>query len=210
MQRDYWYSVAHPGQAGVRRGGRRRWLRKRTLRRIGRAQGEDRQRSHRLRSPVARSLLGHIFEAVNGDSIYRDASFLIGKLGEQIAGENINVIDDGTMLGGFGTSPFDSEGVPSRKTVVLENGVLKSYLLNTYTAKKLGLKTTGNASRGLAGNPGIGSGNFFLQPGAKTPQEIIADVKEAFLSPSFSASASTWSLAISRAALAAFGSRMAS
>ena len=82
------------------------------------------------------------------------------------------------MPGGFGTSPFDSEGVPSRKTVVVENGVLKSYLLNTYTAKKLGLQTTGNASRGLAGTPGIGPGNFFLQPGAKSLQEIIGDIKE--------------------------------
>ena len=120
------------------------------------------------------SLVGHIFEAVNGDSVYRGASFLTGKLGEKIAGDNINVIDDGTMRGGFGTSPFDSEGVPSRKTVVVENGVLKSYLLNTYTAKKLNLQTTGNASRGLAGTPGIGPGNFFLQPGTKSLQEIIA------------------------------------
>jgi PmbA protein len=82
------------------------------------------------------------------------------------------------MRGGFGTSPFDSEGVPSRKTVVVENGVLKSYLLNTYTAKKLNMQTTGNASRGLAGTPGIGPGNFFLQPGAKSLQEIIGDIKE--------------------------------
>jgi PmbA protein len=66
----------------------------------------------------------------------------------------------------------------SRRTSVIENGVLKSYLLNTYTAKKLGLKTTGNASRGLAGTPGIGPGNFFLQPGTKSLQEIIGDIKE--------------------------------
>ncbi len=78
----------------------------------------------------------------------------------------------------FGTSAFDSEGVASRKTVVVENGVLKSYLLNTYTAKKLGMQTTGNASRSLAGTPGIGPGNFFLRPGAKSLQEIIADIKE--------------------------------
>jgi PmbA protein len=127
---------------------------------------------------VARSLVDHIFEAVNGDSIYRKASFLAGKLGEKIAGENITVIDDGTLVGGFGSSPFDGEGVPTRRTVVIENGVLKSYLMNTYAAKKLGLTTTGNAARGLAGTPGIGSGNFFLKPGSKKPAEIIADVKE--------------------------------
>ncbi len=62
--------------------------------------------------------------------------------------------------------------------MVVENGVLKSYLLNTYTAKKLSLATTGNASRGLAGTPGIGPGNFFLKPGTKSAQEIIGDIKE--------------------------------
>ena len=82
------------------------------------------------------------------------------------------------MVGGFGTAPFDGEGIPTRRTVVIENGVLKSYLLNTYTAKKLGLQTTANASRGLAGTPGIGPGNYFLQPGKKTPKEIIADIPE--------------------------------
>ena len=86
---------------------------------------------------------------------------------------NVTVVDDGTMPGGFGTTPFDGEGIPTRRTVVIENGILKSYLLNTYTAKKLGLETTANASRGLAGTPGIGPGNYFLQPGAKTPKQII-------------------------------------
>ena len=123
-------------------------------------------------------MLEHIFEGVNGDSVYRGASFLAGKLGQQIAGSNITVIDDGTMVGGFGTSPFDGEGIPTRRTVVIENGVLKSYLLNTYTAKKLGLETTANASRGLAGTPGIGPGNYFLQAGTKTPQRIIGDIKD--------------------------------
>jgi len=127
---------------------------------------------------VSSSILEHIFEGVNGDSVYRGASFLAGKLGQKIAGDSVNVIDDGTIPGGFGTSPFDGEGVPTRRTIVIENGVLKSYLLNTYTAKKLGLQTTGNASRGLAGTPGIGPGNYFLQPGAKTPKQIISEIKD--------------------------------
>jgi PmbA protein len=125
---------------------------------------------------VATSILEHIFEGVNGDSVYRGASFLAGKLGQKIAGDKVNVIDDGTIPGGFGTSPFDGEGVPTRRTVVIENGVLKSYLLNTYTAKKLGLQTTGNASRGLAGTPGIGPGNYFLQRGTKSPKELISGI----------------------------------
>jgi PmbA protein len=90
----------------------------------------------------------------------------------------VNVIDDGTIPGGFGTAPFDGEGIPTRRTVVIENGILKSYLLNTYTAKKLGLESTANASRGLAGTPGIGPGNYFLQAGSKRPEEIIGGIKE--------------------------------
>ena len=110
--------------------------------------------------------------------MYRGASFLAGKLGQKIAANGVTVIDDGTIVGGFGTSPFDGEGIPTRRTVVIDQGTLASYLLNTYTAKKLKLKSTGNASRGLAGTPGIGPGNYFLQPGSRTPQELIADVKQ--------------------------------
>ena len=178
MQRDYWYSVANtlsklesPEEVG-------RIAAQRTLRRLGARKVKTAKVPIVFEHTVAGSLVGHIFEAVNGDSVYRHASYLTGKLGEKIAGDNINIVDDGTMPGGFGTTPFDSEGVPSRKTVVVENGVLKSYLLNTYTAKKLGLATTGNASRGLAGTPGIGPGNFFLQPGKKSAQEIIAEIKD--------------------------------
>ena len=71
----------------------------------------------------------------------------------------------GTGAGGYGTSPFDGEGLPSQRTVVVENGVLRNYLLNTYTARKLGMKSTHNASRGLAGTPGVGCGNLYLEPG---------------------------------------------
>jgi len=178
MQRDYWFSVArslnrlespeHVGQVAAQR----------TLRRLGARKVKTAQVPIVLDPMVANSILDHVFEGVNGDSVYRGASFLAGKLGQKIAADKVNVIDDGTMPGGFGTSPFDGEGIPTRRTVVIENGVLKSYLLNTYTAKKLGLHTTANASRGLAGTPGIGPGNYFLQPGTKTPQEIIAAIPE--------------------------------
>jgi PmbA protein len=81
-----------------------------------------------------------------------------------------------TGMGGFGTTPFDGEGLPTRRTVVVEQGVLRNYLLNTYTARKLGMKSTHNAARGLAGTPGIGCGNFYLEPGTLTPEQIIAAV----------------------------------
>ncbi|HEX6466769.1 MAG TPA: metallopeptidase TldD-related protein [Terriglobales bacterium] len=180
MQRDAWYSVARslgrlesPEQVGQEAA-------RRTLRRLGARRVPTQRVPIVFDSTVSRSLIDHIFEAANGDVIYRHASYLTGKLGEKIAGENITIIDDGTIPGGFGTSPFDGEGVPTRRTVVVERGVLKNYLLNSYTAKKLGMQTTGNAARGLAGNPGIGSGNFFLEKGSKTPQEIIREVKNGF------------------------------
>ena len=178
MQRDYWFSVArnlgrlespeHVGKVAAQR----------TLRRLGARKVKTAQVPIIFDPLVATSILEHIFEGVNGDSVYRGASFLAGKLGQKIAAGHITIIDDGTIAGGFGTSPFDGEGVPTRRTVVVENGVLSSYVLNTYTAKKLGMKTTGNASRGLAGTPGIGPGNYFLQPGTKTPKEIIGNIKE--------------------------------
>src|SRR5579871_1653744 len=156
MQRDFWFSVARsiklldsPEEVG-------KVAAQRTLRRLGARKVKTSQVPVIFDPMVARSLLDSLAEAVNGDSVYRGASFLAGKLGEKVAGENVTVVDDGTMPGGFGTSPFDGEGVQSRRTLVIDKGVLKSYLLNTYTAKKLNMKTTGNASRGLAGTPGIG------------------------------------------------------
>src|SRR5580765_3966826 len=178
MQRDYWYSVARtltkldaPEKVG-------RIAAERTLRRLGAKKVKTAKVPIVFDPMVSTSILEHIFEGINGDSVYRGASFLAGKLGQKIAGDNVTVIDDGTIPGGFGTSPFDGEGIPTRRTIVIENGVLKSYLLNTYTAKKLGLQTTGNAARGLAGTPGIGPGNYFLQQGAKSPKDLIAGIKE--------------------------------
>ena len=178
MQRDFWYSVARslakldPAEQVGKEAARR------TLRRLGARKGKTAHVPVVLDPLVATSMLEHIFEGINGDSVYRGASFLAGKLGEQIASPNVTVVDDGTIPGGFGTAPFDGEGIPTRRTVVVENGVLKSYLLNTYTAKKLKLETTANASRGLAGTPGISPGNYFLQAGKKTPQEMIAEIKD--------------------------------
>src|SRR5271169_1996426 len=178
MQRDYWYSVARtlakldaPEKVG-------KVAAERTLRRLGARKAKTAHVPIIFDPMVATSILEHIFEGINGDSVYRGASFLAGKLGQKVAGNNVTIIDDGTIPGGFGTSPFDGEGIPTRRTVVIEKGVLKSYLLNTYTAKKLGLQTTGNAARGLAGTPGIGPGNYFLEPGKKTAKEIIADIPQ--------------------------------
>jgi len=180
MERDYWFSMAR-GFAGLEKpediG---RIAAERALRRLGARKMETQRVPVVFEPRTARSLLDHIFEAVHGVSVYRHESFLAGKLGEKVASENLTVVDDGTIPGLFGSSPFDDEGVPTRRTPVIERGVLKSYLLNTYTARKLSLKTTGNASRGLAGNAGIGHGNLYIEKGVKTPAEIIGAIPNGF------------------------------
>ena len=180
MERDYWFTLARtfegleaPEKVGTTAA-------RRALRRLNAVKVETQKAPVVFEPRTARSLLDSVFEAVHGMSIYRHESFLAEKLGQAVASEAVTVVDDGTLPGLFGTSPFDDEGVPSRRTVVIERGVLKSYLLNTYAARKLGMKTTANASRGLTGNAGIGHGNFFLEGGVQTPEEIIAGVPNGF------------------------------
>lgn len=176
MQRDYWFSsqrsltlLDSPESVGLEAA-------RRTVRRLG-ARRVSTQRVPLVFAPeISISILGAILGAVNGNAVYRSSSFLADKLGETVGGNNLTVIDDGTMVGGFGSASFDGEGLPTRRTVVLDRGVLTSYLLNTYAARKLGMRSTGNAARGLAGSPGIGAGNFYLEPGTKTPEEIIAGI----------------------------------
>jgi PmbA protein len=185
MQRDFWSSSARrmadlesPESIG-------REAARRALRRLG-ARRVPTQRVPIVFAPeVARSLIGHLFEAASGDSIWRSASFLAGQLGEAVAAPNITIVDDHTMIlpngvGGFGTSPFDGEGLPARRTVVVQDGVLRTYLLNTYTARKLQMRSTGNATRGLAGSPGIGSGNLYLLPGTEAVDDLLQNVANGF------------------------------
>ena len=181
MQRDYWDSSARrmedldsPESVG-------REAARRTLRRLGARRVPTQQIPVVFAPETARSLVGSVFEGASGNAIWRSASFLAGKLGEEIAAPAITIIDDSTMLlpngtGGFGSSPYDGEGLPSRRSMLVERGVLKNYMLNTYAARKLGMKSTHNASRGLAGTPGIGPGNLYLEPGTLTPEEIIKGV----------------------------------
>ena len=180
MERDYWFTMARdprgldsPEEVG-------RIAASRTLRRLNPVKVNTQKVPVVFEPRTARSLLDSIFDAVHGTAIYREESFLAGKLGELVASEQVTVIDDGALPGRFGTSPFDDEGVPTRRTPVVERGVLRNYLLNTYAARKLGMKTTGNAARGLAGNAGIGHGNFYLQPGVLTPDQLLAGIANGF------------------------------
>jgi PmbA protein len=173
MERDYWYTSARaasrlesPEEVGRRAA-------ERAVRRLNPRKIPTQKAAIVFEPRTARALLGDLFDAVNGGAIYRHASFLAGKLGEKIAAKSLTVIDDPTLPGLFGSQPFDDEGVVCRRTVVIEKGVLRSYLLNSYSARKLGLKTTGNASRGITGNAGVGPGNFFIEAGEQSSESII-------------------------------------
>jgi PmbA protein len=189
MQRDYWYSSARSARLLESPEAIGEEAARRALRRLGARRVPTQQCPVVFSAEIARSLMGNLLSAADGDAIYRNSSMFSGKLGEQVAGENITMVDDGTMVfdhtladgsvlktGGFGTSPFDGDGLPTRRTVIVERGILKNLMLNTYTGRKLNIPSTGKASRGLAGAPGIGGGNYYLEPGTLTPEQIIADV----------------------------------
>ena len=177
-ERDSWYGVGRrPEDLGsaVEIG---RTAAERAVRRLNPTQMATMEAPIVFEPGAAKSLLGHLMGAVSGSAIYRKSSFLAGRLGENVACPIVTVFDDALVPGGFGSSPFDDEGVCGRQTAVVSSGRLESYLLNSYSARKLGLRTTGNASRGLAGAAGIGQANFTIVPGETSPDEIIASVKD--------------------------------
>ncbi|OGQ80210.1 MAG: peptidase [Deltaproteobacteria bacterium RIFCSPLOWO2_12_FULL_60_19] len=178
MQRDYWYSTQRKfsrleaPQAVGRRAAER------ALRRLGARKVSTREVPVVFDPEISATLLRHLSAALSGYSLYKGASFLVGKLGERIASELVSVVDDGTIPGALGSKPFDGEGLPVNKRTVVERGVLKSYLLDTYSGRKLGLPSTGNASRSVGEPPGVSPTNFFLTPGSHSPEQIVASVDE--------------------------------
>jgi PmbA protein len=121
-------------------------------------------------------LMGFLFGCVSGTAVYQKATFLAGRLGQKIGNGLVTVVDDGLMPGGLGTRPFDSDGLPSRRTRVVGKGILESYLCNTYAARKLKLRTTGNAD-----GSGVSPNNFYLEPGTAAPRDIIAGTKKGLI-----------------------------
>lgn len=126
---------------------------------------------------VASELVDMIFGAASGGSIYRKASFLVGKVGEEIASPMITIVDDATLIDGPASRPFDGEGVKSSKVTVVENGKLENYVCDSYSARRLNLKPTGNAVRSYQSLPSVGSTNLFMKPGTSDPKEIVKSVK---------------------------------
>lgn len=176
MQSDYWYATGRklgqlqtPAAIGEEAA-------RRALRRLGARKVATQKVPVVFDPATAASLLGHVCGAVSGSALYRGASFLLNCLGQRIAPDTVTMYDDGTLPGALGSKPFDGEGLATRRTTVVDQGILRSYLLDTYTARKLGLRSTGNAARSAGEPPSVSPTNFYLAPGPYSPEEIIASV----------------------------------
>ena len=126
---------------------------------------------------VASALVGEIFGAASGGSIYRRQSYLVDKVGQQIASPLITIVDDAPIADGVASRPFDGEGVRSSTVTVVEGGVLKQYICDSYSGRRLGLKPTGNAARGYQGTPNVGASNLYIKNGDTSRADIIKSVK---------------------------------
>jgi PmbA protein len=176
MQRDSWYHVTRrrsrlddPEEIG-------RIAARRAVRRLGARRVKTAEVPVVFDPEMAASLVRHIAGAASGPALYRRASFLVGKLGERIAAPSVTVVDDGTIPGALGSRPFDGEGLPVAPTVVVDRGVLRSYLLDTYSGRKLGLPSTHHGARDGSG-VSVSTTNLYLAAGDRDPGDLIRSVK---------------------------------
>ncbi len=180
-QRDYWMTVGRrirdlePSEDVGRRAAER------AVRRLGAKRVATCEVPVIFDAFTAPSLLGQVVGCVTGYAIYREASFLASKLGQVIADSRITIIDDGRLEGGLGSKPFDGEGLPTRRNVIVEEGRLMTWLLDSYSGRKLGMPSTGSASRGAGSSPGVGATNLWLEPGDTPLDEIIANTEKGLL-----------------------------
>ncbi len=130
---------------------------------------------------LSRVLVSAFIGAISGTAIARGTSFLKDKMGEQVFADHINLIDDPSIPRGHASHPWDGEGAKVKRQALIENGVLKTWLLNSSTARQLGLKPTGHASRGISSPPRISASNTYIEAGNKTPAELLEDVGEGLL-----------------------------
>jgi PmbA protein len=149
---------------------------------LGRRMVKTQRASVIFHPDAAGALLGGIRAAINGERVLQGASFLAARLNARIGSTLLTVVDDGRIPKGMASEPFDGEGVPTQKRVVIENGNLRGFLYNTIVAKRAGVKSTGSAARsGFQGLPEIGTHNFTLAPGTVPPEEIIKATKVGLL-----------------------------
>jgi PmbA protein len=164
MQRDYWYSEARDPADILSAETIGRITAERTVRRLNARKISTMQVPVLFEAPVAASLLGHFVGAVSGSSLYRKSSFLLNKLGQPVFSSNIQIDDVPDIRKGLASGAFDGEGVKTQKRTVVENGVLQGYFLGTYSARKLGMRTTGNAG---------GTHNLIVKPGELDLQDLL-------------------------------------
>ena len=176
MQRDYWMTSGRRLSDLEDAASVGRKAAERAIRRLGGKSIKTCEAPVIFDGLTAPSLIGQIASCVSGYSIYRESSFLGDKLGEKIAASEVTIIDDGRLAGGLGSKPFDGEGQPTRRNTIVENGELKTWLLDTYSGRKLGLDSTGSAARGTGSAPRVGTTNLWLEPGDKTLDEMIAEL----------------------------------
>jgi PmbA protein len=129
---------------------------------------------------AAGSLVGHLASAINGASIARQTSFLKDKLGAQLFGKSIRIMDDPLRRRGLRSRPFDAEGVAGAPLALVEGGVLRTWLLDSATARELGMKTTGHAQRGVSSSPSPSATNLYLAPGQRTREQLLSEIAEGF------------------------------
>jgi PmbA protein len=180
MERDYDYSTALHGtdlEAAEKVG---RTAGERTVERLHPRKVETRRVPVVFDRRVAGSLIGHLAGAISGTAVARKTSFLKDKLGERLFKPGVRVLDDPLRKRGLRSRPFDAEGVAGKPLAVVEDGALKSWLLDCATARELGMVTTGHAQRGVSSVPSPGSTNMHLLPGAETSDELIGEIAEGF------------------------------
>jgi len=181
MQRDYWMTVARRLDALEDAAAVGRQAAERALRRLGARPVATCEAPVVFDAVTAASLLGNLVAVTSGYAVFRESSFLAGSMGEKIASDLVTVIDDGRVAGGLGSKPFDGEGLPTRRKAVVERGVLSTWLLDSYAARKLGLESTGNATLSPGNAPTVGAGNLWLEPGSESLDEIVARTERGLL-----------------------------
>jgi PmbA protein len=129
---------------------------------------------------MSNGLIGHLIGAITGTSIARKTSFLLDRLGSAVFAKGITITDDPLRLRGLRSKPFDGEGLPTAPLNIIEDGILTSWLLESASARQLGLQPTGHAARGVGGAPGAGTTNVHMAAGLVSPAELMADIKEGF------------------------------
>ena len=150
---------------------------RRTLRKLGAKKVPTCEAPVVFDPDAARSILGLMAGCIMGSSIWRKSSYLIGREGTKVTSDLITIVDDPFLLRMPGSRPFDGEGLASRKNLIVENGVLKTYLCDSYSARKLGRASTASASRGSGGGVGPSTSNFILQPTSTPAAEIVKSTK---------------------------------